>query len=153
MGMAIRGQVCTDTFLINLLGNLQCTFEIQNPATVQGVYGTTRYVKKFLYTPGTFVDANHDNFGFRAVYTPSPGFPTANPPIPADPNFPPGVTLTGSFVDAPDLSGNRTEAKMGEFHGEVTIDRDDFPGENNLVRLGYSKDTRVSLIFNPGVDI
>ena len=48
--------VCTDSFLINMLGNLICTLRLKNREAVQVVYGAVNYEKTFLYTPGTGTD-------------------------------------------------------------------------------------------------
>ncbi len=134
----MAAEICTDSFLINMLGNLQCTFSIENRTTVQAVYGTNTFSKTFLYTPGTFVDTEHANYGFFVRYDPAPG----------DTDFPAGVTITGSFVDeegnpaTPDLSGNLTEARKATFRFTITMDRDTYPGGEFSVT--------VTLGFNPG---
>ena len=140
-------EICADSFLINLLGNLICTLKIKNPETVQAVYGPPiAYSKTFIYTPGTGTDPTHPNFGFRVEYSPSPGNP---PTVPPDANFPAGVTLAplggigAGFDRPPDLSGNLTEAKEATFSGAVAMDRDTYAG-------GQS-DVLATIIYNPGI--
>ena len=141
-------EVCTDSFLINMVGNLLCTLKLKNREEVKAVYGTNVYSKTFLYTPGTGVDTSHDNYGFHVEYEPSPGDPNANPVQLPDPNFPPGVTLAGSFNDVPDLSGSLTEAKEATFSGTVVMDRATYPGSNNP---NYAKQVTATISFNPGI--
>ena len=141
----MAAEICTDSFLINMLGNLLCTFQLKNPKAVKAVYGTVNYAKTFLYTPGTGVDTAHTNYGFHVKYDPSPGNPAANPPVLPDADFTVGVTLAGTFDRQPDISGNLTEAKEAIFNGTVTMDRDTY--------MGGSSKVKVTLSFNPGVAI
>ena len=134
---------CTDSFLINLLGNLLCTLKIRNREAVQAIYGTVNYTKVFLYTPGTGTDPTHPNFGFRVEYDPSPGNPNAMPAVPPDANFPAGVTLGGTFDKAPDLTGNLTQPREAMFNGSVVMNPDTYQGGPSSVRA--------TLIFNPGI--
>ena len=122
-------QICSDTFLVNVIGNLICTVRLKNRGSIQAVYGMTAIMKGFLYTPGTGVDAAHANFGFSAEYTPA--------------SFPPGVSLVGSFSPSiPDISGNLTDAREATFNGVLTV---------APTYLGGDISIAVKVNFNPGV--
>jgi len=167
MAAATPVVICTDNFLINFLSNLDCTFRLENRQNVQVTYGVNVYTKKFLYTPGTNTDPTHLNYGFFVRYDPSPGDPTANPPVPADTDFPGGgsVTITGGFVDEsgnpaePDLSGNLTQARVGYFRGVITIDQTRYEAwlatlsAENFKKFRNGFNIIVTLGFNPGVDV
>lgn len=133
----MAAEVCADTFLINLLGNLICTFRFKIRTNVTAVYGPNIFTKTFLYTPGTGVDVTHTNYGFFLIFDPSPG-------PPPDTDFPAGVTLAGSLDDEPDLTGNLTEAKEAVLTVMVTIDENQY--------LGGQLSIGVTAGFNPGVD-
>lgn len=122
-------QICSDTFLVNVIGNLICTVKLKSRESIHAVYGTTTIMKTFLYTPGTGVDTSNTNFGFRAVYTPS--------------TFPTGITFTGSFDPIlPDVLGNLTEAREAIYNGILEVNSDTY--------LGGDTSIIVELIFNPG---
>ena len=132
----MAAEICADSFLINMLGNLICTFILKNRKSVQAVYGINTYAKTVLYTPGTGADITHPNYGFHVEYDPSPG-------PPPDSDFPAGVTLAGTFDREPDLSGNLTAAREATFNGTATMDEAEYLGGNAQVR--------VTLSYNPGV--
>ncbi len=131
-------EICTDSFLINMVGNLLCTLRLKNREDVKAVYGIVNYTKRFLYTPGTGVNTTHPLYGFHATYNPAP----------TDANFPPGVTLGGNFAGPPDLSGNFNAPREGIFNGTVAMDRATYPGSSDP---RYVKSVRATITFNPGV--
>ena len=122
-------QICSDTFLVNVIGNLICTVRLKSRGSIQAVYGMTAIMKGFLYTPGTGVNASHANFGFSAEYTPAA--------------FPPGVSLVGSFTpNTPDISGNLTDPREATYNGLLTV---------GATYLGGDMSITVKVNFNPGV--
>lgn len=143
----MAGEICTDAFFVNIFGRLVCTFELEDRSHVDAVYGVVTFTKCFIYTPGTNTNPEADGYGFCVVYDPSPGDPNADPVVPADSDFPPGVTITGEFDGSPDLSGNLTTPRRACFNGTVTIDRDTYPGIDDQ---RYEHSILVILGFNPG---
>lgn len=123
--------ICLDSFLVNTLGDIDCTFKLRDRSSITAPYGITTIRRVLTLVPGTHIDAMSPDLGFSMVLDPS-----------ADSDsFPAGVEIRGSFSEV-DVSGSPTDEKEVVFTGEIEVDRDEY--------VGGFESVKVSFVFNPG---